>query len=348
MRFSLRSQGSLNPKIRCLGQKVCSKALARIHRQTRKWKQGTPDAGPPNVGQIMAVVCHSSWTSSQGKKHRYPCPRLSESISMSISSTSMSISSTSMSISSISVSMSSISTSIPRHVNYCLPASWWWKAAEIRCQRQSVFNKRFFFKSMSVLWHLGQCKSIRQYFVQYPLSSIFAQCEAPAHSLKLVVAEQDPDVGWIPGLVDRLQKNNNKKTLKKHNAKLQHDHGTIITGWFSTRGRIFPYDDQNGFSLFSSFWFRKNKLNWYITCHGYINIYHSPFIGHIKINRTFWKITLLHHGCPEMKCTYFHRNCWIKILQFRMVQGSFNQKYHIPGWQTVTGSLKQKKNTSVI
>ena len=36
-----------------------------------------------------------------------------------------------------------------------------------------------------------------------------------------------------------------------------------------------------------------NTLNWYITCHGYINIHHSPFIGPIKINRTFWKITPL-------------------------------------------------------
>ena len=27
----------------------------------------------------------------------------------------------------------------------------------------------------------------------------------------------------------------------------------------------------------------KNTLNWYITCHGYIRIHHSPFIGPIKI-----------------------------------------------------------------
>ena len=37
----------------------------------------------------------------------------------------------------------------------------------------------------------------------------------------------------------------------------------------------------------------KNTLNWYITRHGYINIHHSPFIGPIKINRKFWKITPL-------------------------------------------------------
>ena len=30
-------------------------------------------------------------------------------------------------------------------------------------------------------------------------------------------------------------------------------------------------------------------------------------------NRKLWKITPLDHGGPEIKCTYFHRNCWKKI-----------------------------------
>ena len=55
----------------------------------------------------------------------------------------------------------------------------------------------------------------------------------------------------------------------------------------------------------------KNTLNWYITCHGYINIHHSPFICPIKINRKFWK----DHEGSEIKFTYFHRNCWKKIAQ---------------------------------
>ena len=38
----------------------------------------------------------------------------------------------------------------------------------------------------------------------------------------------------------------------KHNAELQRaDSGTKVTEKFSTRGRIFPLDAQNGFSLFS-------------------------------------------------------------------------------------------------
>ena len=39
------------------------------------------------------------------------------------------------------------------------------------------------------------------------------------------------------------------------------------------------------------------------------------FIGPIKINRKFKKITPLDPGGPEMKCTYFHRTCWKKIAQ---------------------------------
>ena len=46
----------------------------------------------------------------------------------------------------------------------------------------------------------------------------------------------------------------NKKNPNKHNAELQRaDPGTEVTGQFSTRGRIFLHDAQNGFSLFSSF-----------------------------------------------------------------------------------------------
>merc|ERR1711923_168700 len=50
-----------------------------------------------------------------------------------------------------------------------------------------------------------------------------------------------------------------------------------------------------------------------ITCHGYINIHHSPFIDPKKNNKNKLKITPLDHGGPEMKCTYFHRNCWKKF-----------------------------------
>ena len=50
MRFFLMSQGSLDPKIRFIGQKVCSVARVQTdrhtdrqtHRQTRKWIQRTP------------------------------------------------------------------------------------------------------------------------------------------------------------------------------------------------------------------------------------------------------------------------------------------------------------------
>ena len=45
-----------------------------------------------------------------------------------------------------------------------------------------------------------------------------------------------------------------KEEKNKHNAELQRaDPGTEVTGQFSTRGRIFLHDAQNGFSLFSSF-----------------------------------------------------------------------------------------------
>ena len=37
----------------------------------------------------------------------------------------------------------------------------------------------------------------------------------------------------------------------------------------------------------------KNTLNWYITCHGYINNYQSSFTGPIKNDWQFWKITPL-------------------------------------------------------
>ena len=43
--FFLMSQGSFNPNIRFLGQKVCSVARAQTDRQTRKWKQRTPFQG---------------------------------------------------------------------------------------------------------------------------------------------------------------------------------------------------------------------------------------------------------------------------------------------------------------
>ena len=45
-----------------------------------------------------------------------------------------------------------------------------------------------------------------------------------------------------------------KEIKSKHNAELQRaDPGTKVTGLSSTRGHIFPYNAQNGVSLFS--WF---------------------------------------------------------------------------------------------
>ena len=42
--------------------------------------------------------------------------------------------------------------------------------------------------------------------------------------------------------------------INNHNAELQRtDPGRKVTGEFSTRGRIFPQNAQNGFSLFLSF-----------------------------------------------------------------------------------------------
>ena len=63
------------------------------------------------------------------------------------------------------------------------------------------------------------------------------------------------------------------------------------------------------------FSWEKNTLNCYITCHGYINIHHSTAIPPIKNIRKFWKIAPLDHEGPEMKCTYFHRNCWKRIAK---------------------------------
>ena len=44
-----------------------------------------------------------------------------------------------------------------------------------------------------------------------------------------------------------------------------------------------------------------------------ISISTTPLSGPIKINRKFEKLPPLDHGGPEMKCTYFHCNCWKKI-----------------------------------
>ena len=50
------------------------------------------------------------------------------------------------------------------------------------------------------------------------------------------------------------QFHDNEMKLDKHNAELQRaDPGTKVMGYFSTRGRIFPHDAQNEFSLFPSF-----------------------------------------------------------------------------------------------
>ena len=43
--FFLMSQGSLNPRIRLLWQKLCPVAHAHTHRQTRKWILSTPFQG---------------------------------------------------------------------------------------------------------------------------------------------------------------------------------------------------------------------------------------------------------------------------------------------------------------
>ena len=45
MRFFLMSQGSLNPKIRFLGQKMCSVARLQTDRHTRKWLLRAPFQG---------------------------------------------------------------------------------------------------------------------------------------------------------------------------------------------------------------------------------------------------------------------------------------------------------------
>ena len=83
----------------------------------------------------------------------------------------------------------------------------------------------------------------------------------------------------------------------------------------SVLGVVFPHTmPKMVFHYSHRFRWEKNTLNWYITCHGYINIHHSRFIGPIKIARKFWKNTPLDHGGPEMKCTYFHRNCWRKKI----------------------------------
>ena len=52
-------------------------------------------------------------------------------------------------------------------------------------------------------------------------------------------------------------------------------------------------------------------------------IYHIPWLyqypplhfhwSYKKIIEHFEKLPPLDHGGPEMKCTYFHRNCWKKI-----------------------------------
>ena len=48
--------------------------------------------------------------------------------------------------------------------------------------------------------------------------------------------------------------NKNDNNNNKHNAELQRaDPSTKVTGKFITRGRIFPQNAQNAFSLFSSF-----------------------------------------------------------------------------------------------
>ena len=71
-RFFLMSQGSLNLRIRFLGQKVFSEARVQTCRQTRKWIQRTPFQGFRNfsfnlssrVGPLVqkVIVCfyHSS------------------------------------------------------------------------------------------------------------------------------------------------------------------------------------------------------------------------------------------------------------------------------------------------
>ena len=43
------------------------------------------------------------------------------------------------------------------------------------------------------------------------------------------------------------------------------------------------------FCYFHRFSWEKNTLNWYITCHSYINNHSSPFIGPIEIDRTYFK-----------------------------------------------------------
>ena len=78
MRFFLMSQGSLDPKIRFIGQKVCSVARVQTdrhtdrqtHRQTRKWIQRTPFQGFRNFSFNL-----SSRIGPIFSKHYVPMPK---------------------------------------------------------------------------------------------------------------------------------------------------------------------------------------------------------------------------------------------------------------------------------
>ena len=74
MRFFLMSQGSLDPKITFLCQKVCSVARMQTHRQTdrqtRKWIQRTPFQGFRNFSFNL-----SSRIGPIFSKHYVPMPK---------------------------------------------------------------------------------------------------------------------------------------------------------------------------------------------------------------------------------------------------------------------------------
>jgi len=84
---------------------------------------------------------------------------------------------------------------------------------------------------------------------------------------------------------------------------------TEVTGQFSTIS-IFLHDAQNGFHYSHRFSWEKNTLNWYITCHGYINIHHSNFIGSKKIGKN----DLFSKKLNFQKVSKVFNLLWYKVL----------------------------------
>ena len=77
---------------------------------------------------------------------------------------------------------------------------------------------------------------------------------------------------------------------------------------------------------------RSGQFSWEKKHHqidiSHANNHKSPFIGSIKNDRKFWTIPPFNHGGPDMKCTYFHRNCWKSLKWYVACHGYLN-KHHI-------------------